>query len=189
MHPLHKTGITLMLASAVTTAFAADALLEEARNTAMAIPPKLVSVLQKEIKEGGPDGAINVCRERAPKMAKAASEESGWQIRRVSLKNRNPKAAPDAWEKVALEDFDKRAAAGENPATLEKGEIVDEGGKPVYRYVKALPTQALCLSCHGAADQISDVVKAKLQELYPDDKAIGYSIGQIRGAMTLKKAL
>ncbi|MRR09746.1 DUF3365 domain-containing protein, partial [bacterium] len=32
-------------------------------------------------------------------------------------------------------------------------------------------------------------VKAKLAELYPEDKATGYSAGQIRGAMTLKKPL
>jgi hypothetical protein len=32
-------------------------------------------------------------------------------------------------------------------------------------------------------------VAAKLRELYPDDRAVGYSPGQIRGAVTLKKAL
>ena len=39
-------------------------------------------------------------------MAKAASEQSGWTIKRVSLRNRNPKAVPDAWERAALEEFD-----------------------------------------------------------------------------------
>jgi len=184
-----KIGMALALALAIPAAQANDALLEEARKTAMSVPPKLIGVLQKEIDKGGPEGAITVCREMAPKMAKAASEESGWQIRRVSLKNRNPKAAPDAWEKAALEDFDKRAAAGENPMHLEKGEVVEEGGKKTYRYVKALPVQTLCLNCHGPADTITDAVKAKLAELYPEDKATGYSPGQIRGAMTLKKPL
>ena len=32
-------------------------------------------------------------------------------------------------------------------------------------------------------------MKAKLAELYPDDKAVGYSVGQIRGAMTIRKPL
>lgn len=53
-------------------------------------------------------------------MAKAASEQTGWMVKRVSLQNRNPKAVPDAWERAVLEDFDKRAAAGESPTTLEK---------------------------------------------------------------------
>jgi hypothetical protein len=184
--------LALLLLSALSVpALAADeaALLDEARKIASAIPPKLLAVLTEEIKKGGPEGAIDVCRERAPKMAAAATAETGWQIRRVSLKNRNPKAVPDAWERTALEDFDRRAAAGEQPALLEKGEIVADGEKEVYRYVKALPTMDLCLSCHGTPDRISPAVKAKLQELYPADKAVGYELGQIRGAMTLKRPL
>ncbi|MCE9570454.1 MAG: DUF3365 domain-containing protein, partial [Rhodocyclales bacterium] len=125
----------------------------------------------------------------APKMAAAASQNTGWAIRRVSLKNRNPKAMPDAWEQAALEDFDRRRAAGENAAMMEKAEIVSEGDKRTLRYMKALPTQKLCLSCHGSGDQLAPEVKAKLTELYPNDKATGYSEGQVRGALTVKRPL
>ena len=188
-----KRLLALMVGTAclAVPALAADeaALLAEARKVAGAIPPKLVTVLTEEIKQGGPEQAIAVCREKAPKMAAAASAETGWNIRRVSLKNRNPKAVPDAWERAALEDFDRRQAAGELPITLEKGELVSEGGQQVYRYVKALPTQELCLNCHGTAERISAPVKAKLAELYPEDKAVGYGLAQIRGAITLKKPL
>lgn len=172
-------------------AFAADEakLLEEARGVAGSIPPKLLGVLQEEIQKGGPEGAIGVCREKAPAMAKAASEQTGWAIRRVSLKNRNPKAVPDAWEEAVLKEFDQRLAAGEKPTGLEKGEVVTVDGKKMYRYMKALPTQDLCLQCHGTPDRISPAVQAKLQELYPQDKAVGYHPAQIRGAMTLKKPL
>ena len=75
---------------------------------------------------------------QAPELARAASTESGWAIRRVSLKNRNPKAVPDAWERAALEDFDRRAAGGESPATIEQAEVVFVDGKETYRYMKAL---------------------------------------------------
>ncbi len=184
--------LALTLAACFTTpALANDeaALLASARKVASDIPPKLVKVLTDEIKAGGPEHAISVCREKAPKMAAAASAETGWNIRRVSLKNRNPKAVPDAWERTALEDFDRRLAAGEMPITLEKSEVVDEGGQKVYRYVKALPTQELCMNCHGTADRIPEAVKTKLSELYPEDKAVGYGLSQVRGAITLKKPL
>lgn len=172
-------------------AFAADEakLLEEARGVAGSIPPKLLGVLQEEIQKGGPEGAIGVCREKAPAMAKAASEQTGWAIRRVSLKNRNPKAVPDAWEEAVLKEFDKRAAGGEKPTSLEKGEIVSVDGKQVYRYMKALPTQDICLQCHGAPDRVGPAVQAKLKELYPNDKAVGYGLAEIRGAMTIRKPL
>jgi hypothetical protein len=135
------------------------------------------------------EGAIGVCRDRAPQMAKAASEESGWAIRRVSLRNRNPKAVPDGWERAALEDFDRRMAAGENPATLEKGEIVEQDGRKFYRYAKALPTQATCLACHGETAAMKPAVREKLATLYPEDKATGYREKQVRGAMSLRKPL
>jgi len=187
-----RYAITLLAAIGfAVTACAADeaALLADARKVASAIPPKLLAVLSEEIAKGGPENAVSACREKAPKMAAAASAETGWAIRRVSLKNRNPKAVPDAWERTVLEDFDQRAAAGEKPATLEKGEVVQDGDQKIYRYMKALPTQELCLACHGTADLISPAVKARLGELYPEDKAIGYSLGQIRGAITLKRPL
>lgn len=163
------------------------ALLQEARAVAGSIPPRLLTVLQQEIEKGGVDGAIGVCREKAPQMAKEASAQTGWQIRRVSLNNRNPKAVPDAWETAVLQEFDRRAAAGEDPRQLERGEMVSEGGVYGYRYMKALPTQQLCLSCHGAPGDIAPAVKARLAELYPADKATGYGLNEIRGAMTIRR--
>lgn len=182
--------ISIVFALGATGALADEAqLLAEARSVAASVPPKLLAVLQEEIAKGGPEGAIDVCRVKAPQMAKEASEKTGWSIRRVSLRNRNPKAVPDAWERAVLEDFDRRAAAGADPATLEKGEVVVEGGARSYRYMKALPTQPLCVACHGPADQLSPAVKAKLARHYPADRATGYAPGQIRGAMTIRRAL
>jgi hypothetical protein len=160
----------------------------DARKVASAMPPKLLGVLTEEIQKGGPESAVAVCRDKAPQMAKAASEQSGWAIRRVSLRNRNPKAVPDAWERTVLEEFDRRAAAGEAAPTLEKSEVVADGDNKVQRYMKALPTQEVCLSCHGAADNLSTAVSEQLRKLYPDDKAVGYKPGEIRGAITLKRA-
>jgi len=159
----------------------------EARKVAGSVPPKLLAVLTEEIGKNGPDGAILVCRDKAPQLAKAASDETGWSVRRVSLRNRNPRAVPDGWERAALEDFDRRAASGESATTLEKAEIVTEGGKQSYRYMRALPTQSLCLNCHGSPEQLTPAVMEKLKALYPDDKAVGYRPGDIRGAMTIRK--
>ncbi|MBM3390449.1 MAG: DUF3365 domain-containing protein [Betaproteobacteria bacterium] len=185
-----RIALPLALALAAAPGFANDdKMLSEARGVAAGIPPKLLNVLDEEIKKGGPEGAIGVCREKAPAMARAASEQTGWAIRRVSLKNRNPKAVPDAWEEAVLKDFDKRAAAGEKPTGLEKGEVVTVDGKQMYRYMKALPTQDLCLQCHGTPERVSPAVQAKLKEFYPDDKAVGYASAEIRGAITLKKPL
>jgi len=159
----------------------------EARKVATAVPPKLLAVLQEEIDRSGPEGAVAVCQEKAPAMARAASEQTGWAIRRVSLRNRNPKAVPDAWERTALQDFDRRLAAQEPAAKLELAEVTLEDGKPVQRYIRALPTVGLCLECHGTAERVSPAVAARLKALYPADLATGYTVGQVRGAITLRK--
>ena len=179
-------AFTLWAAAAPALA-AEEAWVVEARSVSMDVPPKLLAVLQAEIAKSGPEGAIAACQVQAPALARAASERTGWSVKRVSLRNRNPKAVPDAWERAALEDFDRRAAAHEPAAKLERYEAVQEDGKTVWRYMRALPTAELCLACHGAPDQLSPAVKAKLAALYPDDRATGYRVGDIRGAMTLRK--
>jgi len=174
---------------AAACAHADDAeMLEGARKVASDVPPKLVKVLMGEIAKDGVVSAVSVCKEKAPQMAKSASEQTGWGIRRVSLRNRNPKAVPDAWEQTGLEDFDRRTAAGESPATLEKFALVETDGRKEFRYMKALPVQKMCLACHGATQDVKPEVAEKIRALYPDDKGVGYALGQIRGAITLRKA-
>ena len=46
-------------------------------------------------------------------------------------------------------DFDRKAAAGEKPETLERAEFVDEPAGRYFRYLKAIPVQPMCLACHG----------------------------------------
>lgn len=185
-----KKILAATLALFAAGALADDAaLIAETRATALTIPPKLLNLVQEEIDKGSYDGAIAACNDKAPKMAAAASEKTGWSIRRVSLKHRNPKAVPDAWERGVLEEFDRRRAAGEDPAAIERAEIVSEGGQRLVRYMKALPTQAVCLNCHGTPERLTPAVRARLEALYPEDHATGYGEGQIRGALTVKRPL
>ena len=164
-------------------------LVAESRQTAGGLIQTLGGELKAAMTAGGPAEAIGVCKERAPKIAAEAAQRTGMQIKRVSLKNRNPKGVPDAWEVEALAGLEKRLAAGEKPETLDTHAVVDTPNGKMYRYAKALVTQPACLNCHGAAENLSPEVKAKLGEAYPDDKAIGYSAGMIRGVLSMKKAL
>lgn len=188
---MRRFTLALCLSTIAVPAFAVEEakLLEEARLVAQSVPPKLLNVVQSEIKKGGVEQAIGACRDLAPKIAAEASEETGWAIRRVSMKNRNPKAVPDAWEKVVLAEFEQRLAAGEPPIALEKGMIVAEEGKQFYRYMKPLMTQKACTQCHGSEADIAPNAKARLQELYPQDAATGFKEGMMRGALTIKKPL
>jgi hypothetical protein len=147
----------------------------------------LKAELVKGMKTGGPVHTINVCSKVAPNLSEAHSQISGWQIARTSLKPRNPNNAPDAWETQVLNEFETRKAAGEDPAKMVHTEIVKEQGSEVFRMMKPIPTAEVCTKCHGVA--IPAPVVEKLDELYPEDQARGFSVGDLRGAFTLKKTL
>lgn len=166
----------------------ADSLLIEARKMAGSVPPKLLQVLTAEMDKDGPESAISACSEKAPQMAKTASGQTGWMNRRVSLRNRNPKAIPDTWEAAALEDLDRPAAKGEAPAGLEKWGTAMVGDRQELRYIRALPVQPICLGCHGESKDLKSELKAKQESFYPADEGIGYAIGQIRGPITIPKS-
>jgi len=90
--------------------------------------------LKKAMKAGGPTNAISVCAEKAPAIAEGLRVDTGWYVKRVSLKARNNQTAiPDAWEKQVLEQFDQRQANGETAEKMAFSEIVD--GK--FRFMKA----------------------------------------------------
>ena len=62
-------------------------------------------------------------------------------------------------------------------------EIVD--GR--FRFMKAQGVEGVCLNCHAA--EIKPEVEAALKQKYPDDRARGYTLGQIRGAFSLTRDL
>lgn len=167
-----------------------DALKVDTRKNALPVLPKVVGMMQETVANKGVVEAIPVCKESAPALLKAQSVKTGWDMRRVSLRTRNPeRGTPDVWEARQLADFNIRAANGEKVETLETGEVVTENGKQVYRYIRAIPVGDVCLQCHGPADKIDAGLKAQLAKSYPHDSAFGYAKGQIRGALTVKRPL
>jgi hypothetical protein len=146
-----------------------------------------MQALQSSMKQGGPTAAISICRDKAPAMAEEVSREKSCIVRRTSLKTRNPKNAPDPWERRVLEAFQKQVADGKDPAGLEFSEVVREGGAPVLRYMKAITAGGPCLACHGRS--LAPEVSAALHAAYPEDRATGYESGDLRGAFSVRQSL
>ena len=177
--------VTLLISSSLA---AAQSDLTErtdaARAAAVDFGMTLIGELQKAIAAGGPASAIGVCSVAAPKIAADKSVANQMTIGRTSLKLRQPNNNPDAWEMQQLLRFEERKAAGENPATIEFAEYVETGGQRVFRYMKAIPTAELCLACHGG----TLVPEVTAKELYPQDAATGFKVGDLRGAFTIRQA-
>ncbi len=161
-----------------------------AKKTAASFMHQLFSALQKEMAAGGPASAVNVCSDLAPSIANKISRETGWRVTRVGTRVRNPLLGmPDAWEQKTLLDFQKRAAQGEAIDKMSFSEVVTEPDGKFFRFMKAIAVKKPCLACHGTGGQISPSVRAILQERYPHDKATGYKVGDLRGAISIEQPL
>lgn len=187
----HLIALALLAVSALP-ALADDLTryMEESRAAALPFMRDLNLENKKAMTEGGPEAAVKVCQEIAPKMTGELSRRKGWKLSRVSLKARNPLlGTPDHWEQQILQRYEERLAKGEAPESLETAEIVKEANGKSFRYMKAIVLQPGCVGCHGAADQLAPGVKTRLDLEYPHDKATGYVPGQLRGALSIKRAI
>jgi hypothetical protein len=143
----------------------------------------LMSRLTSTIGEEGPAAAISVCRKTAPEIAQTISLEDNLVVGRTSLKYRNTDNAPDPWERSVLESFEKRLQQGEAVSSLEFSETVSVEGRRLYRFMKAIPTKGLCLTCHGTT--IDPELRQLIAENYPEDQAVGFEAGDLRGAFSV----
>lgn len=163
--------------------------LEKSRAIAQAFMQDLGGKLKSLLEKGDTENAIVVCKQMAPALAADYSKD-GWIVKRVSLKARNKTiGTPDSWERRELESFDRHHESGEPTEELEMSSTVDESDGLWFRYLKAIPVQPMCLECHGMPDEISDRVKTILAKEYPNDDATGYRVGEIRGAVSIKRKI
>jgi cytochrome c551/c552 len=169
------------------TADVPKAELQEARGLVKDFFTNLKGELQAAMKEGGPAHAIGVCGEVAPSIAGNISQKSGWAVGRTALKVRNPRNAPSVRERAVLMAFKQRRAAGESFKTMESATVVEEGDRRYLHYMKAIPTQEVCLACHGS--NVKEPVQQAIDAQYPADAATGFEKGELRGAFTFVKPL
>ena len=180
------TGIALAPLPLIAAPADAPPEVVTSREVARKFGATLKEALQQAIQSGGPVNGIAVCHEKAGQIADELSQQQGMLVGRTSLKVRNPANAPDTWELAVLKQFEARKAQGEPADHLEFFAVIDDDqGQKTFRYMKAIPTTALCLNCHG--ENLSPEVDAKLKELYPTDAARGFKEGELRGAFTLDK--
>jgi len=158
-------------------------LTRQARQATQELATALKGELQASLQSRGPIATIGQCNIHAPAIAAKASRRHGWKVGRTSLRLRNPDNAPDMWEMRVLEMFEKQQRKGAKVAGLEYGAVVEKDGRRVFRYMRAIPTQPLCLTCHGQG--LDKKLSQRLRQLYPDDNARGYHAGDLRGAYTV----
>jgi hypothetical protein len=179
------TGVALLvLVLPVAAADPPEA--EQARAVAGQVLERTKAVLQSALRDGQPAAALRVCASVAQGIARE-HEQQGWRVRRVSDRVRNPADTPDAYEREVLRTWQEEKTAGRLAPTTERQEIVTEDGQTHLRYMKPIFIAApVCLQCHGQPAKLGPGVAEALRELYPGDQATGYSLGDLRGAISVR---
>jgi cytochrome c1 len=133
---------------------------------------RLSARLQEELKKGGPALAIAVCRDEAQALTAAAAREHSLRVGRTSHRLRNPGNAAPAWAAPLVAAAAGRKAADTEAVAVDLGDHVG--------LLRPIPTAAPCLQCHGAPE-LAPEVEAFLNAAYPDDRAVGFEEGDLRG--------
>ncbi len=129
--------------------------------------------LQRALKQGlaeGPAEAVAACRLEAPRIARRlASDEV--RLGRTSHRLRNPaNVAPDWVAPILASYLEPGAQPAPRAVSLPDGRA---------GYVEPIRLQPLCLTCHGS--ELAPEVAARIEALYPEDRATGFAVGELRG--------
>jgi arsenate reductase-like glutaredoxin family protein len=155
---------------------------------------KYIKMLGKELKinvgknlKADPSGvkAAEFCTQKAKDIAKEVSKNfpENIKVRRVAIKYRNPNNKPD---KKDLEILQKFETSLKNKSLKKRPVVVDVNGtKRVY---VPLIVEKACTKCHGDINKIDPKVKSIIAKAYPNDKAVNFKEGDLRGAVVAEIA-
>ncbi|MBX2991057.1 MAG: DUF3365 domain-containing protein [Bacteroidetes bacterium] len=162
------------------------AALQHSREAAKKLLTTMRILLSQQLAAGGAVRAIDVCADSAQVVGERLQEQLGVSIRRVSVKWRNPKNIPDAFESAELKKFAELKKAGKLSDTSEFYQVVTENDVRTFRYMRPIMIGDMCLSCHGGREKMRDLIYSSIQQRYPNDKAVDYKAGELRGAVSVK---
>jgi len=142
----------------------------------------LGSNMKKNMKAGGPMQALDFCSQEAYNLTEKVNKTlpKGVSVKRISTKYRNPANQPQTDEELVLASLQKLKEAN---VILPK-QIIQKVDTTTYKYYKPLVmSKGVCLKCHG--DVVNKELKDAISKRYPEDKAMHYKMGDLRGAVVV----
>jgi len=141
--------------------------------------------MKKQMKSGGVMKALDFCANEAYTITEDVNKKlkKGVSVKRISTNYRSPANKPTADELKVLDLLNQM-----NQEKIVMHKIVQKVDEHTYKYYKPLIIKKqVCLKCHGDVKNID--LKRAIAAKYPLDKATGYKMGDLRGAIvvTIKK--
>ncbi len=172
-----KHYVWLLIASFALTACVTQTHQDElARGAELLMPFKqqLQQTLVSGLKQG-PGHAITACQLQAPEIAKSLSLE-GVVVGRTSDRLRNPANVSPNWVTPVLDAW--------VATSTDRAPQIVELANHRLGYVEPILLKPLCLTCHGS--NLMPEVTARIDELYPQDRATDFETGDLRGVFWIE---
>lgn len=150
--------------------------LKYALSTKAELGKNLIRTIQKK----GTIEALEFCNEKALALTDSMSVVHQAKIKRVSDQPRNPNNQANPKELQYIADFKTVIANHQEPKP-----IVEET-EGLVNFYYPITTNSMCLQCHGKPNtNIESPTLKALAEMYPNDKAVGYDVNQVRGIWSI----
>lgn len=145
-----------------------------------ALVQKLGGELKSHMAKNGPVAALGFCSSQAIALTKEVSDTTHYKVKRVTLLDRNPQNRANAEESLILSTWQNKLKEGQ---MLPAYEIHSDGDLDRF-YKPIMINNEACLKCHGAVDPQSELGRA-IKAAYPNDRATGYKMGDLRGMIVV----
>ncbi|HFX18259.1 MAG TPA: DUF3365 domain-containing protein [Flavobacteriales bacterium] len=138
--------------------------------------------IQATAQRDGMPAVVDFCHDNAIKLTDSIAKANNVVIKRTSHKLRNPQNKPDIDEEAVINEYFKDQKEGKpmEPVVLKD----TEGYVHFYAPIKI---KAACLQCHGQpGKQIHDDIYQLIKQKYPNDQAVEFKEGDLRGIWDIK---
>ena len=154
-----------------------------ARQTIKKLVKNFQTNFKQAIKTEGPAGAVNFCSSKADEITASVNKKlkNGVSIKRITLNPRNEKNLAQNEEAKILSSL---KTLKENGVVLPKL-LVQKIDKKHTKVIKPIMIKPKCLICHGEKDKLNPKAYETIKAKYPNDKATGYKLGELRGAFVV----
>jgi len=152
----------------------------------MLLAKSTFKVFKSKIEEVGSQqglpAVVDFCHANAQKLTDSIGKAHHVEMRRTSHKLRNPKNEPTKYEMDVLNQYLEMINKNQRLEPIVRKE--KDGYVHFYAPIKV---KEKCLQCHGQpGTEIKEVVLEKIKEKYPEDKATGFKVGDLRGIWDIK---
>jgi PAS domain S-box-containing protein len=155
-----------------------DLIIKGAVDTARTISRQIIETrdyLSRNVTNEPETNSALIPQVAASRVAELITRGSGYYVRQVSLRYRNPDNRPDSYESTYLKAFG-------TGTTHETWQVTTQSGKKSLRFLTPMVADQSCLTCHGRYEAAPRYIQARFPKGH---FSYNYEVGEVIGAVSV----